>query len=122
MFSKNLIAAIDQMITKYSCDLFTIYSFNKKVVKAFRRLQTPCPIFWNIARLTERKLSLAKEIGIGLNLDRRYVTKNDIERIIAIGQSVHIYTVNDMEEAKKLFEDGVSAIVTDKLISENEYE
>ncbi len=114
---KNLaiVKKIDDLISAYNSDLFVIYSYHKKIVMAFVELKPQYSIRWNMEWLTENKLKLAKKLGVGINLNRRFVSKSDIERLTAVGLDLHVFTVNSAKQAKQLFDLGVKAIITDSL-------
>jgi glycerophosphoryl diester phosphodiesterase len=114
---KNLaiVKKIDDLISAYNSDLFVIYSFHKKIVMAFANLQPKYSIRWNIEKLSKKRMFLAKKIGVGINLNRRFLLKSDIEKITAAGLDLHVYTVNSKRQAKELLEQGVKAIITDTL-------
>ncbi|MZR31841.1 glycerophosphoryl diester phosphodiesterase [Sneathiella litorea] len=48
-----------------------------------------------------------------LHCERHYVTKDHVDAIKSAGYRVLVYTVNDPEEAKKLLDWGVDAVITD---------
>lgn len=116
---KNLeiVKKIDDLISAYNSDLFIIYSFHKKIVKAFAELQPTYSVRWNMDRLTKSKLNLAKKLGIGINLNRRLLDKSDIEKLTAAGLDLHVFTVNSKRRAKELVGQGVTAIITDTLFT-----
>ncbi len=114
---KNLaiVKKIDDLISAYNSDLFVIYSFHKKIVTEFANLQPNYSIRWNMEKLSKKRMLLAKKIGVGINLNRRFLLKSDIEKLTAAGFDLHVYTVNSKRQAKELFERGVKAIITDTL-------
>ena len=116
----KIVKKIDQLMSAYNSDLFVIYSFHKEILLAFKQLQPKYSLRWNIEKLTQNKLGYAKKLGLGINLNRRFLFKSDIARITAAGLDLHVYTVNSRKEANKLFALGVKAIITDRLIEEKD--
>lgn len=116
----ELVDKIDELINRYDVDLFTIYSFEKKVIQNFCQKNPKYAVHWSLKKLKESKLIEAKKLGVNLNLDGRYAQKSDIEKIQGAGLKVHVYTVNDEKRAKELFDYGVNAIITDSLIKGGE--
>jgi glycerophosphoryl diester phosphodiesterase len=115
---KNLaiVDLIDRLINSYGGDLFTIYSFERKIIEAFVKKNPNYKIRWNMDKLSEAKFKLAKQLGVAINLNVRYVKESDIEKLKTLDREIHIYTVNDQNRANELFKMGVTSIITDTLI------
>lgn len=114
----ELVDKLDALISAYRSDLFVIYSFEKKVIRAFIEKNPDYEIRWSFEKISDRKLRHAKELGVSLNLNGRYLRQSDIEKIKGEGLDIHVYTVNKEKRAKELFDWGVTAIVTDSLIGD----
>jgi glycerophosphoryl diester phosphodiesterase len=50
----------------------------------------------------------------GVNLRYKIIDKEMVQKFTAIDKNVWCWTVNDLEDAKKLIADGVTAITTDR--------
>jgi len=112
----ELIRKVDELIARFDCGLFSVYSFEKDVILQFVEKQPKYPLHWNMTKFSEKKFELSKKYGVNMNLDGRFAMKSAIEKIKEAGLKVHIFTVNDEKRAKELFEYGVHAIITDTLI------
>ncbi len=67
------------------------------------------PEWWNYYVLFGKLLNVA-----GMNVNRKHLTKERIDQFHANGQTVAVWTVDDVEEMKKFAEWGVDAIITNK--------
>ena len=114
---KNLaiVDKIDRLIRGYSGGLFTIYSYEKEIIKAFVALNPPYAVRLTMDKLSDKLFKVAKEMKVSINLDGRFVTKSCIEKLEAAGLDVHVYTVNCEDRAQQLFDLGVKAMCTDTL-------
>lgn len=104
----------------------TIIGFNKDTMLAARTAMPDIPIKWLLgapkneetgeyekidpARVAECKVAKFD----GLNVSRVGVSPELFEAARAAGQPLYVWTVNDMEEAKRLAEMGAAGITTDK--------
>ena len=62
----------------------------------------------------QRKDSFSLKNLDGLDVSYRGVNKNFADAVKASGLELHIYTVNDLDEAKRLKKLGVDGITTDR--------
>ena len=111
----EIVDKIDHLIRGYDCDLFTIYSFDESIIKAFVAKKPLYSVRWTMEKLSDKRLLKAKDRNTSINLDGRYVTSSCIEKLEALGLDAHVYTVNDKKRALELFDLGVKAMCTDTL-------
>ncbi len=78
--------------------------------------QPAYPVHLNTEKFSYRNLEFGRSLGVGVNLDGRFVRKSDIEKLKGAGISVHVYTINDADHANELLGYGADAIITDTLI------
>ena len=66
-------------------------------------------------KLTPSRLQTAKKLGVNLNLDADSLKKEHVDAIYGNGMNAHVFTVNNLERARELFDWGVDAVITDTL-------
>jgi len=112
----HLATKVDNLISRYDSEHFTVYSFNKTFIDIIADKHPSYPVHWSMKKLSGKRLKEAARLGVSINLDGRYVKQSDIEKIKAEDLAVHVYTVNDKALANDLFSFGVDAVITDTLI------
>jgi len=91
-----------------------ISSFNHTLLGDFQALNRRYPIAPLFGRWRADTIDRAIEYSSGfINLGRKLVTEERLDFIRSFGLRTLIYTVNDLEEAKRLFRQGVWGIFTD---------
>lgn len=114
----KLVALIDTLVRQEACsDLCKIYSFDLETLKAFQKLHPSYSLHWTHAPpFSEEAIPLAKNLGFGLNLEVSIASKERIRTCKQLGIPVHIWTVNDEKGYNYFQEQGVDAILTDRLL------
>ena len=100
-------------------DQMVIISFGKEVVVQAKQRMPDIPVYWLRGDFTEYALdevvAIARENQLdGLDLNYQLVTPELMQRMDKEGLEVHVYTVNDAKEAKKLTNLKVAGITTDR--------
>lgn len=102
-----------------------IIGFDKPTMDESRRLIPDVPVKWLIGskklddgtyeKIDPANVAVAREAGFeGLNVSYRGLTPELMEASRAAGMEMCVWTVNDVEEARRLAVMGVVAITTDK--------
>lgn len=97
-----------------NCDRIHIQSFDQRILGAMNALDPGCSLGW----LTESQKDLADFIAHPIQLDalgiaHQLVDKETIKAIDELGMELMVWTVNDIEEVKRLFAQGIRNFITD---------
>jgi glycerophosphoryl diester phosphodiesterase len=91
-----------------------VSSFDHRALAGYTRLRADHPVAPLFGRWRDDPLATAAEFGGGfINLGRKLVTKERVDRILDAGLKLLVYTVNELEDARRLFELGVWGVFTD---------
>jgi glycerophosphoryl diester phosphodiesterase len=116
----EILPALESAINKSGKkDQMVIISFGKEVVVQAKQRMPDIPVYWLRGNFTEYSLdevvAIARESQLdGVDLNYQLVTTELMQRMDKEGLEVHVYTVNDPKEAKKLMEMKVAGITTDR--------
>ena len=103
-----------------------VISFNADVIAAVKKAQPDLPAYWLVSLNTKKKktppptaeelIAKAKEINAdGLDLQAAPVLdKAYADKVKAAGLRLYVWTVNDVDEARRMVEIGVEGITTDR--------
>ena len=112
---KHTADLLAELIPSYPDRSILISSFDHSALRSFQTLRPDDPVAPLFARWRKDAISTALEFGGGyINLSRKLVGSSRMKEILAHGLRVLVYTVNDLEEARRLFEMGVTGFFTDR--------
>lgn len=91
-----------------------VSSFDHAALSEFRRLRPDCPAAPLFGRWRNDPVATAIAFHGGfINIGRKIATRDRLKRIREAELKVLVYTVNELDEARRLFELGVWGIFTD---------
>jgi len=91
-----------------------ISSFDHQALEELKSIRVDCALAPLFGRWQIGALETALGFGSGfINLSRKLATQSRLEEISAAGLKVLVYTVNELEEARRFFELGVWGVFTD---------
>jgi glycerophosphoryl diester phosphodiesterase len=112
---KNTANLLAELIPDYPDRSILISSFDHAALREFQSLRPDDSVAPLFARWRGDAISIATEFGSSyINLSRKLIDSGRIKEILALGLQVLVYTVNDLEEARRLFEIGVTGFFTDR--------
>jgi glycerophosphoryl diester phosphodiesterase len=102
-----------------------IISFHAEVIAAVKKVRPDLPAYWIVSlapkgqkpRTAEELIKKAKEIqadGLDLSANAEILDKTFGDQVKQAGLKLYVWTVNDVELAKKMIAAGVESITTDK--------
>ena len=95
-------------------DRVLVSSFEHAQLRLYRQLNADCAIAPLFHRWRGNVLDVAGELdATAVNLSSRIATESRIRKIVDAGYFVMVYTVNAVDEARRLFEWGVKGVFTD---------
>jgi glycerophosphoryl diester phosphodiesterase len=111
---RNTAELLAEMLPSGNEQPVLISSFDHELLRAFAALRTDCVLAPLFGRWQRDPLAVATAFSGGfINLGRKLVTRDRVASAVEAGLRVLVYTVNDLEEARRLFEIGVWGIFTD---------
>ncbi len=109
-----------EMIRTYSIDTTTlISSFDKKFLRSFKKIapHVRCGYLYRTSYAEEKKIQSALEMGVEVVMPQFHsVSPELVDRAHSAGLKVIPWTVNDIEDLKKLIDWKVDGVVTDRYL------
>jgi glycerophosphoryl diester phosphodiesterase len=110
----NAAAAVLELVKQYPQLKWLISSFYWDALKFVRSQNADAELWVLWPAATDDAIAVGEEIGATiLNLRFDQVSATDVQKVRAAGMNVGVWTVNDVEEAKRLRDIGVVDICSD---------
>ena len=107
-------APVAEFLARENLPDVLVSSFEHAELEAFHRLAPDVRVAPLFDRWTNKAWAVAERFGAwGINLSRKIATAERLAQARALGLRTVVYTVNDLDQARRLVEDGATGIFTD---------
>lgn len=97
-----------------SCDRIHIQSFDQRILVAMNALDPDCSLGWLTESRTDLKECIAHPIQLdALGIVNHLIDEKTVKAIDDLGMELMVWTLNDLDEVKRLFALGIRNFITD---------